>query len=102
MTKEKILNVLTQIKRKGMPELIDWLQKSDFFEAPASTKYHGARKGGLANHSWNVYTLFCKKLKEFGIDMSPNSAAIVALLHDANKINKYIWLPEKEKCNIQQ
>ncbi len=43
------------IKRDGADVLLDWLKKSDFFTAPASTKYHGAYEGGLLEHSLNVY-----------------------------------------------
>ena len=35
------------IKRDGLEDLLGWLQKSDFFTAPASTRYHGAYEGGL-------------------------------------------------------
>lgn len=38
------------IKRDGADALLDWLKKSDFFKAPASTKYHGAYEGGLLEH----------------------------------------------------
>ena len=43
------------IKRDGLEDLLGWLQKSDFFTAPASTRYHGAYEGGLCEHSLDVY-----------------------------------------------
>lgn len=43
------------IKREGADVLLEWLKKSDFFTAPASTKFHRAHKGGLLEHSLNVY-----------------------------------------------
>ena len=43
------------IHRDGLEDLLSWLQKSDFFTAPASTKYHGAYEGGLCEHSMDVY-----------------------------------------------
>ena len=44
------------IRRDGAEALLDYLQnKSDFFTAPASAKYHGAYAGGLCDHSVNVY-----------------------------------------------
>ena len=42
------------VKRPGAAELLAWLESTDFFEAPASTKYHGAYPGGLLEHSLNV------------------------------------------------
>lgn len=43
------------IKRDGLDELLKWLDEADFFTAPASTRYHGAYAGGLAQHSLDVY-----------------------------------------------
>lgn len=46
--KQRFLGLLSEIKRPGMDQLIKWLtDKSDFFTAPASTKYHGAKEGGF-------------------------------------------------------
>lgn len=45
----------TQITRTGAPELLAWLESTDFFTAPASTRFHGAYPGGLVDHSLNVY-----------------------------------------------
>ena len=49
--KDKIINELKKIKRNGIDNLIEWLEKSDFFIAPASTRFHSNKKGGLAEHS---------------------------------------------------
>ena len=43
------------IRRPGAASLLNWLLTTDFFEAPASTRFHGAYKGGLVDHSLNVY-----------------------------------------------
>ena len=54
--KERFLEICkTKIHREGLDSLLDWLEKSDFYEAPASTKYHGNFSGGLLMHSLNVY-----------------------------------------------
>ena len=46
----------THIHREGADALLDYLQnKSDFFTAPASARFHGAHPGGLCEHSVNVY-----------------------------------------------
>ena len=79
--------------RDGIEELIRYLQEeTDFFTAPASTKYHGAFEGGLLKHSMNV--LDC--LDEAGYDYK--TAIIVALLHDICKANCY----GKEIRNVKE
>lgn len=82
----------SKIKRDGSKELLDWLLKSDFFEAPASTKYHLNEPGGLCQHSINVYERLKMFLKsEYG-DNCPyddETIAIVSLLHDLCKVGMY-------------
>ena len=41
--------------REGADKLLEFIRKSDFYTAPASTKYHLAEKGGLLQHSLNVF-----------------------------------------------
>ena len=43
------------ITREGADKLLAFLESSDFFAAPASTRYHGNHEGGLCRHSLNVY-----------------------------------------------
>ena len=65
--KEKYLQLLKEVKREGIDELIKFLENSDFFTAPASTKFHSAFEGGLCKHSINVYNRFISLLKnEYG------------------------------------
>lgn len=54
--KERFLAVYKEtVTREGSDSLLDWLEHSDFFVAPASTRYHGCYEGGLLQHSLNVY-----------------------------------------------
>lgn len=76
------------ISRSGSEELLEWLEKTDFFTAPASTKFHGACAGGLVQHSVNVYEVMVEKHFEEEID-SKESFAICALLHDLCKAQFY-------------
>ena len=84
-----------KITREGADKLLDFLMKSDFFTAPASTRYHGAYEGGLLQHSLNVYDclvdiLSRPRMKEvYGIEYSDESIAIAGLLHDICKVNFY-------------
>lgn len=85
--KEKFLTLCREnIHREGIDKLLTWLEKSDFFTAPASTRYHGAHEGGLCEHSINVFY----ELESWDADFaSPGTLAIVSLLHDLCKVNYY-------------
>ncbi len=83
------------IDRDGADKLLEWLEKSDFFTAPASTRHHSAYRGGLCQHSINVYKRFVKLLEmEYGENwqkkVSPESVAIMGLLHDVCKVKTYV------------
>lgn len=94
--KQEFINVVnTYIKRDGITRLMDWLSTTDFFEAPASTKFHNNIKGGLCAHSINVYNRLIKLLKqEYGNDFekvcSMESLAIMGLFHDICKVDTFI------------
>lgn len=92
--KAKILNLLNSTSRNGMDRLIKYLEESDFFVAPASTKYHGNYEGGLAEHSLNVYELLKEKNEKFSLGLGDETVIIAALLHDFCKINFY----NKQTC----
>ena len=77
----------TQITRTGAPELLAWLESTDFFTAPASTRFHGAYPGGLVDHSLNVY--FALIDGPYVRDYSMETRAICALLHDLCKVDFY-------------
>ena len=79
------------VTRDGHDELLKWLDESDFFIAPASTRYHGSYEGGLLEHSLNVYKCLRALLAHARMeDMYPEeTVAIVALLHDICKVNFY-------------
>lgn len=87
--KAKIKKLLLSVKRKGMKELVEYLEKSDYFTAPASTRFHEAKNGGLLRHSWNVYTLLKDKNKRFKLGLSKDNIILTAFLHDLCKVNVY-------------
>ena len=95
-TKEEFLDIFyDNIDRDGADKLLEWLEKSDFFTCPASAKRHSAYQGGLCQHSINVYKRFVKLLQsEYGDDwqkiISPESVAIMGLLHDLCKVDTYV------------
>lgn len=78
------------IKRPGAQDLLAWLESSDFFTAPASTRFHGNYEGGLCEHSVNVWEELVRLLKAYPeVKVTAESAAIVALLHDLCKVGCY-------------
>lgn len=78
------------IKREGIDELLEWLEVTDFFTAPASSRYHGAFEGGLVMHSLNVYRNLVSLVEVYGDEWITNeSIAIVSLFHDLCKIGCY-------------
>ncbi|HBV97746.1 MAG: hypothetical protein JL50_03110 [Peptococcaceae bacterium BICA1-7] len=87
--REVILSLWRQVNRTGIEELISFLNESDFFRAPCSTKHHLAKIGGLAEHSLNVYSLLYEKIKLFKIDAPEESIIICGLGHDLCKVNFY-------------
>ncbi len=89
-TKEEVKKLLLSVKRKGMKRLVRHLEKNtDYFEAPASTRFHEAKKGGLLTHCWNVYTLLKEKNKKFNLNIPKDSIIITSFLHDLCKCNVY-------------
>lgn len=93
---ERFLQIYQEkITREGADKLLDFLLKSDFFTAPASTRYHGAHEGGLLAHSLNVYDCLADilarpRMKElYHVEYSEESIAIAGLLHDICKVNFY-------------
>ena len=118
--KEEFIKILKAAleKREGadVEGLLNKLESSDFYIAPASTKYHAAYKGGLVDHSLNVYYNMMSLAKNKHLlaihekaiildengnptedyedkivegEIEADSIAIVALLHDFIKMNYY-------------
>ena len=101
MDKEKFIEIYTTyIKRDGSRALLEWLESTDFFTAPASTRFHGNYMGGLCEHSINVFEELVRLLKAYPeIKVSGETAAIVTLLHDLCKIGCYKTELRNKKVN---
>ena len=91
MSKDKFIQTYTKyITRPGADKLLKWLETTDFFTAPASTKFHGDHMGGLCEHSVNVFEELTRLLRAYPeIKISGETAAIITLLHDLCKIGCY-------------
>lgn len=86
MSKEKFISIYrNNIHRDGAEELLNYIKQSDFFTAPASTRYHSSHEGGLCEHSINVYD----RLKTVAPYADEETLAICGLLHDLCKTGFY-------------
>ena len=94
--KEEFLSIYNEnIKRDGADNFLNYLLKTDFFTAPASTRFHGSHEGGLLEHSLNVYHCLKDYLERdrtkqlYRMNYSEETIALCALLHDVCKANFY-------------
>ena len=89
--KEEFISLLRSTNREGIEEVIQFLEKSDFYKAPASTRFHGSFEGGLLEHSMKVYEILKHKVKNSVLDLNvlDDTLIIIALLHDICKVNFY-------------
>ena len=90
---ERFEQLLRSTNREGIENLISFIQKSDFYTAPASTRFHSCHEGGLLEHTLNVYdrlvSKFNDELWKEKIDIKPENLIISALLHDLCKCYYY-------------
>ncbi len=84
-SKEQFKAFFELIKRPGKEGLWEYVEKTDFFTAPASTRFHGSYEGGLVEHSLNVFNRI-KKHQQYPLE----TLAIVSLLHDLCKADFYM------------
>lgn len=88
--------LLSCVKREGVDRLLDYIRKSDFYKAPASTRYHSSFEGGLLYHTLHVYDCLMRKKNEAQVvwadtmqKTDDETLIIVALLHDICKTYYY-------------
>jgi len=94
---EKFEQLLTSVKRDGIDKLLAYIRKSDFYRAPASTRFHSCHDGGLLEHSMNLYECLLSKKQnpiwaEVLREVDDESLILIALLHDLCK--SYLYVPE--------
>jgi hypothetical protein len=90
-TRRQIEDLLLATNRSGIDGLIEFLNTSDFYNAPCSTEHHLDTEGGLAKHSLNVLTLLRDRIIQHGLQASiPEDSVIVSgLCHDLCKVGFY-------------
>lgn len=92
--KDRFVSLVRSINREGINELVEFLEKSDFYTAPASTRFHCSIPEGLLIHSLNVYDMFEQKRKTEPYktvlgNISDDSSKIITLFHDICKTYMY-------------
>ena len=95
-TRKRIKQLLLSTERKGIENLIEWMENEGFFDAPCSSKYHMAEPGGLAKHSLNVFqasmqialAYYSEREDEITFDFI-NAITLSALLHDIGKTGQF-------------
>ena len=103
-TESVIIELLESVNRKGITELVSYLKDEGFFTSPASTRFHGLYKGGLADHSFRVYELMVDHKILLKLDtncgagqkplpLKPENIIIAGLLHDVCKVGAYLPNP---------
>ena len=92
---ERFEELLLSTNRKGIEDLIPFIRKSDFYTAPASTRFHSCHESGLLEHSLAVYDCLSSK-KSSGVwsdalsNITDANIIISALLHDICKSFFYV------------
>lgn len=98
--REKFDKAILRVQREGLTNLIAWLETTDYFTSPASTRFHGNYEGGLLHHSLLVLEFALTNLN-WAVKYKPEmedlreSIIICSLFHDVCKVNQYTWGEEK-------
>lgn len=105
---ERFEQLMSGVSREGVDKLMEFIKKSDFYTAPASTKYHSNFEGGLLHHSLQVFDCLSKKYDaafagepsiwaDQKCPVEPESIIVIALLHDICKTYYYVASTRNQK-----
>lgn len=103
---QEYLSLWRTVKRDGIEDLIQFLEKSDMKVAPASTRFHSNYAGGLVEHSLNVYRALCNKKEgkstwgDVFDQVSEEALVITALGHDLCKL--YFYQPSTRNVKNEE
>ncbi|HQI17036.1 MAG TPA: HD domain-containing protein [Bacillota bacterium] len=83
----KHIKSLVVDRKEQFDRLINFMEKeTTWLSAPASTKFHLCKEGGLLEHSINVAETILKIKTAIAPEITDESCVIVALLHDLGKV----------------
>lgn len=77
-------------RREGLDRLVQYLATTDYYTAPASTRFHGNYEGALAEHSLNVAALLLRKNEQLALGLNEGTCILAGLCHDLCKVNFYV------------
>lgn len=107
--RERFEKILRETGRENIEYVLEDLDNWGFYDAPASSKGHGAYPGGLLEHSLNVYDAAMASREamvalrpDLDADLKPDSIAIAALLHDVCKADLYVLVKRKRRNEVGQ
>lgn len=89
-TRTLVEAALETARRDGLDRLLSYLAATDYYTAPASTRFHGNYEGALAEHSINVAALLLQKNEQLGLGLPTGSCVLAGLCHDLCKVNFYV------------
>ncbi len=89
-TRQLVETALQQASREGLDRLVNYLASTDYYTAPASTRFHGNYEGALAEHSLNVAALLLRKNEQLGLGLPKGTCILAGLCHDLCKVNFYV------------
>ncbi|VVB78407.1 Uncharacterised protein [uncultured archaeon] len=87
--KRNILDLFSNVNRLGVSNLVDFICDGNFFTSPASTRFHSNYPGGLAEHSYDVYKQFSKRVSDYNLNVPFESVILTGICHDLCKIGVY-------------
>lgn len=83
---ERLKSVVIE-RKEEFDRLIEFMEKeTEFLTAPASTRFHLSKEGGLLEHSVNVCENMLRIKRALAPEISDESCVIVALIHDLGKV----------------
>lgn len=91
MSKEERIRAYIELMPSNAILDLKLLGDLGFFDAPASTKYHGAYEGGLFDHSLETAKALVELTEKLGLEWErPESPYIVGMYHDLCKCDSYV------------
>lgn len=85
--REIVVDVFENVKNNN---LLEYLEESGYYDAPASKNHHGNWRGALFDHSLQVAYELQQMTQRLGLKWErKESPMIVGLLHDLCKVDQY-------------
>lgn len=99
ITERIIQNYLIYDGRKGSEDFLKMLDATDYFIAPASTKYHLNVDGGLAAHTLSVYRTMLRQMVSMTVGRKTVLGEVLERLYDGEKIEDEEMMRLDDLCS---